>query len=120
MSEELKPCPFCGGTAARSQISMLIIRCASCDIGFHCRTDPAAAWNRRASDLPSQAPDRERQPTLMPFYGAQPAWLSGITFGNPPNTPPERTRPHGCICPPGAEAGCRGSQCPRRAMEDAR
>lgn len=23
-------------------------------------------------------------------------------------------RPHGCICPPGAEAGCRGFACPRR------
>jgi hypothetical protein len=23
--------------------------------------------------------------------------------------------PHGCICPPGAEVGCQGRQCPRRA-----
>jgi len=27
------------------------------------------------------------------------------------------SRPHGCICPPGAEAGCKGALCPRRALE---
>ncbi len=25
-------------------------------------------------------------------------------------------KPHGCICPPGAEATCQGWQCPRRAL----
>lgn len=27
--------------------------------------------------------------------------------------------PNGCICPPGAEAGCRGPLCPRRAIGEA-
>lgn len=31
-----------------------------------------------------------------------------------PLSPAAAPRPHGCICPPGAEAGCRGWQCPRR------
>ena len=26
-------------------------------------------------------------------------------------------RPHGCICPAGAEAGCKGAMCPRRSLE---
>jgi hypothetical protein len=28
-----------------------------------------------------------------------------------------KTRPHGCICPPGSEATCRGLSCPRRGAE---
>lgn len=29
--------------------------------------------------------------------------------------PHAHARPQGCICPPGAEQGCRGWSCPRRA-----
>ena len=28
-------------------------------------------------------------------------------------------QPHGCICPPGAEAGCQGAACPRRPSQRA-
>lgn len=27
----------------------------------------------------------------------------------------DQPRPHGCVCPPGAEATCQGWSCPRRA-----
>jgi hypothetical protein len=42
---------------------------------------------------PPQMPRRERDPSPMWTY-----------------TPP----PRGCICPPGSEATCKGSDCPRQ------
>lgn len=49
MSEELKPCPFCGGEVAITQAYGLSIHCGSCEcttyfIGSH----GFAQWNKRA------------------------------------------------------------------------
>jgi hypothetical protein len=40
-----------------------------------------------------------------------------------PPSPPTWTvnaQPHGCICPPGSEATCKGLNCPRRSYAEAR
>ncbi len=55
MTEELKPCPFCGGNASMRLYykGLYGVRCDSCDsrVGqvFKTREDAIAAWNRRAS-----------------------------------------------------------------------
>ena len=54
MSEELKPCPFCGGEARIVQASGRMLFCVVCDdcdaSGGHYFTeeDAATAWNDRA------------------------------------------------------------------------
>lgn len=51
---ELKPCPFCGGSASLSRFQpgpVWACGCDGCDIGFHGQKQfIAAAWNRRADD----------------------------------------------------------------------
>jgi Lar family restriction alleviation protein len=58
MSEELKPCPFCGGTGELEVGSIGRIRLVVCNnndclvegpIG-HSRDEAIAAWNRRAKE----------------------------------------------------------------------
>ncbi len=66
MSEELKPCPFCGGEAKKRMYPTLItIRCPKCNYsrafeGIHydmnCpnvgnETDAIVAWNTRITEL---------------------------------------------------------------------
>lgn len=60
MTNELKPCPFCGGEAwisqkwsCDSEKYWYQVGCTLCDIGMLTRTktieeDAIAAWNRRA------------------------------------------------------------------------
>lgn len=54
MSEELKPCPFCGGTAYIHELSDRLY-IVMCDCGASSgiegtEKEAAAAWNRRADD----------------------------------------------------------------------
>lgn len=56
MSEELKPCPFCGGEAELNRINTaavwaIEVRCPHCGCGTDCaemKAEAIAAWNRRA------------------------------------------------------------------------
>jgi Lar family restriction alleviation protein len=55
MSEELKPCPFCGGTAKAQKSKLIIgayeVKCRNGHINGHIwenKADAIAAWNRRA------------------------------------------------------------------------
>lgn len=62
----------------------------------------------------SAAPDPNRERQCQPSHP-----------GNAPPAPPWQlgrieVQPAGCVCPAGAEAGCKGPMCPRRAMETAR
>lgn len=60
MTEELKPCPFCGGKAEvvwMPYINVegmgLVVECNHCwaETGYYAtREEAIAAWNRRASD----------------------------------------------------------------------
>lgn len=70
-------------------------------IGLHAFLQASAIWNRRAPDL-----NRERQCAPLDALAA----LDG-------RGAPTTAQPHGCICPSGAEAGCKGAMCPRKAME---
>lgn len=59
MSEELKPCPFCGGEAEYEGLYCYCTRC-----GCRMEDDPdeaeaIAAWNRRASPTPPTTEGRE-------------------------------------------------------------
>lgn len=73
MSEELKPCPFCGGEAAtKSTIYGYGERyeayCTKCYIGldlFESEEDAIKAWNKRATDW---IPVEERLPEESGFY----------------------------------------------------
>lgn len=52
MSEELKPCPFCGGDAQIDEIcgEEYSAECKNCEIGTYFNTDKQKvidAWNRR-------------------------------------------------------------------------
>lgn len=52
MSENLKPCPFCGKDKASKQDCGCLIQCEWCKAELH-RSDPEdaiAAWNTRAED----------------------------------------------------------------------
>lgn len=59
------------------------------------------AWNHRHPAYSPPDPNRERQCASVPVMGGMVPTM----------------RSNGCICPAGAEAGCRGVMCPRRAME---
>ena len=50
MSEELKPCPFCGGEAEIFESAICQIRCSNCNARSCWNTKDKAieAWNRRA------------------------------------------------------------------------
>ena len=52
MSEELKPCPFCGGKAAIKRNKTVLVDCTECTATvFQCADDPTWAiktWNRRS------------------------------------------------------------------------
>jgi Lar family restriction alleviation protein len=56
MSEELKPCPFCGGDAQvtyfwQSYSHMIVCEdCGNKTPPQHTKDEAVAAWNRRASD----------------------------------------------------------------------
>lgn len=51
MSEELKPCPFCGGQAEFNDTSSTWVRCESCGAAIECQVekkDAAQLWNSRS------------------------------------------------------------------------
>lgn len=60
MSEELKPCPFCGGEAKKQEVKTTIlgdtywgIKCTKCNcgtVGYLNYNYAIKAWNRRAND----------------------------------------------------------------------
>lgn len=60
MSEELKPCPFCGGEAKKQAVKTTIlgdtywgIKCTKCNcgtVGYLNYNYAIKAWNRRAND----------------------------------------------------------------------
>lgn len=55
MSEELKPCPYCGGEAEpfHEGLGYIAVRCKKCGIarrGFYTWDAAIAAWNTRADD----------------------------------------------------------------------
>lgn len=52
--DELKPCPFCGGTAIMRELPyrMFFVHCDSCRVETDCEDSPEDAtnvWNRRAA-----------------------------------------------------------------------
>jgi len=50
MSEELKPCPFCGGHAEHIYYDGSSVICASCDVQtqvFATEQEAIEAWNQR-------------------------------------------------------------------------
>ena len=68
MTEELKPCPFCGGDPSVStyeteslwshnQVTYTKVGCDDCDVGFDSEegmTPAPDAWNARANQPPAQ------------------------------------------------------------------
>lgn len=53
MSNELKPCPFCGGEAILIKGYFCWVRCDYCGaetVAETSTTEAIAAWNRRAND----------------------------------------------------------------------
>lgn len=53
MSEKLKPCPFCGGTAAIQGITIVWVKCLKCGVetaGYRDEEDAIDVWNRRVGD----------------------------------------------------------------------
>lgn len=95
MSEELKPCPFCGGEAERVNNSDAIenvyagssyIRCMSCDaatrLHYGEKTDLLSSWNERADHSPDAGKvqpepaadlvERVRQTLFSAFASAEP------------------------------------------------
>lgn len=76
--------------------------------GLH--SDAGLALSMRLRDLSvyrATRCDQPASPTATPMPPHQPMVTAPLMTQPIP-------RPHGCICPPGAEAGCRGWQCPRR------
>jgi|CXWL01.1.fsa_nt_gi Lar family restriction alleviation protein len=56
MSEELKPCPFCGEDEARSSLvcgefAIMCNNCDGCTTYLDAEHEAIAAWNRRTPDL---------------------------------------------------------------------
>ena len=55
-SNELKPCPFCGGEAKLRRYgdsAYCYIECSQCEIGayfYDTKAEAIAAWNRRVCD----------------------------------------------------------------------
>lgn len=50
----------------------------------------------------------------LPANFVKPEWWDAFWQSAARQINPQR--PHGCICPPGAEATCQGWMCPRRAI----
>lgn len=77
---ELKPCPFCSGSAVlvrpATPRQSCIVQCSNCGCKLD-SNDPewnsGAAWNRRAADQPSPARDRDTE--LREFAGFLTAYL---------------------------------------------
>ena len=59
MSEELKPCPFCGGPASEAMWPGHV-GCLNSDCGAYKANLSIAAWNRRASPTPPTTEGREK------------------------------------------------------------
>jgi hypothetical protein len=61
VSEQLKPCPFCGGEATHST-SGREVECTDCNVELRATTPKGAAhaWNRRAAPGPLTSEERER------------------------------------------------------------
>lgn len=74
MTEELKPCPFCGGKPLAydmlESLSICTVECSGCDITVEGRTTQAAAtrWNTRAltAAQPAQAAQVPEERKLVP------------------------------------------------------
>ena len=55
MTEELKPCPFCGGKAelfGTEETGVFYVECLDCNVNdnFDTAEEAIAAWNRRMND----------------------------------------------------------------------
>ena len=100
MSEQLKPCPFCGATKEsglvniciapvesflkRETIEFYTVKCGCCEaqIGNHCTEDGAiAAWNRRASSwisVEDRLPEVNKEVLVYcRFYGEK---MIGVSY----------------------------------------
>ena len=64
MSEELKPCPFCGGPASEAMWPGHV-GCLNSDCGAYKANLSIAAWNRRASPTPPTTEGREKLTKLL-------------------------------------------------------
>ncbi|MBQ9784280.1 MAG: Lar family restriction alleviation protein [Clostridia bacterium] len=54
MSEEIKPCPFCGGEAELYSGGIKYVLCKEClatSCDFKTEAEAIEAWNRRANDV---------------------------------------------------------------------
>lgn len=79
--------------------------CGGCDPGnFSAFVDAA-----RAAIAAAETPEPE-----LPSNFVKPEWWDAFWQSAARQINPQR--PHGCICPPGAEATCQGWMCPRRAI----
>lgn len=80
MTEELKPCPFCGGKGAMVEVAPLLFS-AGCDVcraetgAEEARLTAAASWNRRATPAPAQPEGQEDEPV---------AWQGRRAYENRP------------------------------------
>ena len=113
MSEDLKPCPFCGSTDLHMQDVDRFLQCYNCDATgpWHIdqtEAEAVAAWNRRADPIARLEAWREEKPDLRTFevysrtMQADGNWLVIL------RTVPERTGHYGLTLAEAVEVAMKG------------
>ena len=87
MSEELKPCPFCGGAETRQHPNIRNVQCRFCGSsgpGKKRKISGEAGWNTRAPDERDAEIERLREiaATFIALHGVRYAETLGLPSGH--------------------------------------